>query len=52
MVTFLSIEWNLIRLGGPAHGILVTKTVHKLYQGLVGGRESREWWSGGGVRSV
>ena len=24
----LSIEWNLIRLGGSAHGI-VTKTVHK-----------------------
>ena len=29
---FLSIEWNLIRLGGPAHG-LVTKTVHKTLPG-------------------
>ena len=27
-ITLLSIEWNSIRLGGPAHGI-VTKTVHK-----------------------
>ena len=28
----LSIEWNLIRPGGPAHGI-VTKTVHKTLLG-------------------
>ena len=31
----LSIEWNSIRLGGPACGI-VTKTVAKLCQGVVG----------------
>ena len=29
---FLSIEWNLLRLGGPTHGI-VTKTVHKTLPG-------------------
>ena len=29
------IEWNLIRLGGHAHGI-VTKTVHKTLPGGVG----------------
>ena len=28
----LCFEWNLIRLGGPAHGI-VTKTVHKTLTG-------------------
>ena len=28
----LSIEWNLIRLGGPAHRIL-NKTVHKTLPG-------------------
>ena len=33
----LSIEWNLIRPGGPAHGI-VTKTVHKTLPGGGG------WW--------
>ena len=32
----LSFEWNSIRLGGPAHGI-VTKTVHKTLPG--GGRD-------------
>ena len=32
----LSIKWNLIRLGGPAHGI-VTKTVHKTLLGGGGG---------------
>ena len=31
----LSIQWNLIRLGGPAHGI-VTKTVQNTLPG--GGR--------------
>ena len=31
----LSIEWNLIRLGDPARGI-VTKNVHKTLPGLVG----------------
>ena len=36
---YLSFEWNSIRLGGPAHGI-VTKTVHtKLCQGWWGSRE-------------
>ena len=34
--TLLSIEWNSIRLGGPAHGI-VTKTVHKTLPGVGGG---------------
>ena len=33
--TLLSIKWNLIRLGNPAHGI-VTKTVHKTLTGGVG----------------
>ena len=28
----LSFKWNLIRLGGPSHGI-VTKTVHKVVPG-------------------
>ena len=37
----LLIEWNLIRLGGHAHGI-VTKTVHKTLPGCGGGQ-------GGGV---
>ena len=32
---YLSIEWNSIRLSGPAHGI-VTKTVQKFCQGVVG----------------
>ena len=31
----LSIKWNLIRLGGPTHGI-VTKTVYKIMPGDVG----------------
>ena len=31
--SLLSIEWNLIRLGGPAHGI-VAKTVHKTLLGV------------------
>ena len=58
----LSFEWNSIRLGGPAHGI-VTKTIHKTLPG--GGRGqgarggwvawwgSRGWWGsrdGGGPR--
>ena len=33
----MSFEWNSIRLGGPAHGI-VTKTVHKTLPGGGGGR--------------
>ena len=43
----LSFEWNLIRLGGLAHGI-VTKTVHKT---LPGGGGGRGWGGlgGGGV---
>ena len=35
-LSLLSIEWNSIRLGGPAHGI-VTKTVHKTLLGGGGG---------------
>ena len=35
LVTFLSFEWNLIRLSGPAHRI-VTKLYTKLCQGVVG----------------
>ena len=34
--TYLSIEWNSIRLGGPANGI-VTKTGHKTLPGGGGG---------------
>ena len=34
---FLSIEWNLIRLGGAVHGI-VTKTIHKTLPESVGPR--------------
>ena len=33
----LSIEWNSIRLSGPAHGIM-TKTVHKTLPGGSGGQ--------------
>ena len=36
----LSIEWNSIRLSGPAHGI-VTKTVHKTLPG--GGGQGVVW---------
>ena len=48
-IPFLSIEWNSIRLGGPAHGI-VTKSVHKTLPGDGGGPGgggqwgSRGWW--------
>ena len=35
----MSIKWNLIRLGGPAHGI-VTKTVQKT---LPGGGGPQRW---------
>ena len=39
----LFIEWNSIRIGGPAHGI-VTKTVHKtLLGGGRGGRGVYQW---------
>ena len=44
-VDFLSIKWNLKRLGGHAHG-LVTKIVHKPLQG--GGED--EWGLGVGSR--
>ena len=44
-ITFLSIEWNSIRLGGPARGI-VTKTVHKTLSGVISGLGSG-WWGGG-----
>ena len=51
----LSIEWNLIRPGGPAHGI-VTKTVHKTLPGVgLGVVGSRGWCgdlSGGGVEGL
>ena len=36
LLYLLPFEWNSIRLGGPAHGI-VTKTVHKTLPG--GGRD-------------
>ena len=42
LVIFLSFEWNSIRLGGPAHGI-VTKTVHKTLVGVKG----KMWVCGG-----
>ena len=42
----LSFKWNLIRLGGPTHGIL-TKTVHKTLSG--GGRS--QWGRGRSVGS-
>ena len=54
--SLLSFEWNSIRLGGSAHGI-VTKTVHKTLprggggQGGRGGRvgvKGREWWGSRG----
>ena len=35
---FLSIEWNCIALGGPAHGI-VTRTVYNCQN------YARRWWS-------
>ena len=46
----LSIEWNSIRLGDPAHGI-VTKTVHKTLPGGGGGPWGR-WVGGVGVVGV
>ena len=39
-IFYLSFEWNSIRLGGPAHGI-VTKTVHKILPGGGGGQGGR-----------
>ena len=42
ILLFLSIEWNSIRLSGPAHGI-VTKTVHKTLPEGGGGQEGRGW---------
>ena len=45
---FIVFQWNLIRLGGPAHGI-VTNTVHKtlarddIDQGDRGGRMGKGW---------
>ena len=51
-VLFLSFEWNSIRLGGPAHGIL-TKTVHKTLPGGGGGQVGKGgrvggWWESKG----
>ena len=56
----MSIEWNSIRLSGPAHGI-VTKTVHKTLPGDGGGKGvaggggqgvegggDHGWWGSGG----
>ena len=34
IIDFLPVEWNLMRLGVPAHGI-VTKTVQKTLPGLL-----------------
>ena len=53
-VSLLSIEWNSIRLGGPAHGI-VTKTVHKTLPGGGGvqgggGGPVGGWVGDGGVQ--
>ena len=59
---YLSFEWDSIRLGGPAHGI-VTKTVHKTLpgggrseggMGWVGGWGLQGWWGsrGGGGQGV
>ena len=44
----LSIEWNSIRLGGSAHGI-VTKTVCKTLPGGGGGLGGAGGQGGGGV---
>ena len=41
VATYLSFEWNSIRLDGPAHGIL-TKAVHRTLPGGGGGQEGRE----------
>ena len=50
----VKLKWNLIRLGGQAHGI-VTKTVHKTLPG-VGGSEGvvgvKGWWGEGVSRGV
>ena len=43
----MSFEWNSIRLGGHAHGI-VTKTVHKTLPGGGGGLGGGEGLGGGG----
>ena len=42
----MSFEWNSIRLGGPAHGI-VTKTVHNSARGGGGQGGSRVGHGGG-----
>ena len=55
VLLLLSFEWNLIRLGGPAHGI-VTKTLHKTLPRGGGGQVGRGgggqggsgWWGQGG----
>ena len=48
MIYFLSIEWNSIRLGSPAHEIVI-KTTQNSAREWLGGRGSRGWWGGGGV---
>ena len=44
----MSFEWNSIRLGGPAHGI-VNKTVHKTLPGRGGGKGVGGLLGGGGL---
>ena len=41
--SLLLIKWNLVRLGGHAHGI-VTKTIHKTLSGVSG---VKGWWGMG-----
>ena len=43
----MSIKWNFIRLGGPAHGV-VTKTVHRTLPGG-GGAQGVGGYRGTGV---
>ena len=50
LVRLLSIEWNSIRLGGPAHGKVI-KTVHKTLPGG-GGGPGGGWGRGGGGQGV
>ena len=47
----MSIKWNLIRLGGPVHGI-VTKTVHKTLSGMVGAQGVGGYGGTGGGGSL
>ena len=40
---FLSVGWNLIKLGGPAHGIVTAKLCQEVW-GSKGLRGSKEIW--------